>query len=446
MNPYEEDWFIWLDNTGRVNIELEDEGVQEKLGNIRFSNTVILGTKNNGAHEFEIFNEAFVPAENGEIQKLMFTSGVEGEGKVMLAICQNETTSMYLGQSQLVDEVGNAVLSISNSVIGTMRTLKGGYGTWNPESVKEVDGSVFWWDLRNATLVRYNVNGLFPISDYKMKTYFREKAKIIKDLNLIGMYCFGGIDKGNDEYILSFAYYGGAVNTGFSSTWSNLVCTTDQYGLTTGHYRMKTLAVSKYLEFQLLTGYPLSYNITDAFTDNSVSYSAISDSDFAALSTLDYNLRIVAFYNYVEDLVSGIDSSFVLYVMNVSQGTNSDFCPIVAVNTGYSATWFNLLCVTVNEGNTGDYRMKTLTVSKYVNSSLISGYPLSYNITDAFTGNSISYSALSDSDFAALDNLDYARRGVAFYNYVEGLESSFDALNEVENPPMGTNTNACPNS
>jgi hypothetical protein len=445
MNPYEEDWFIWLDNTGRVNIELEDEGVQEKQGNIRFSNTVILGTKNNGAHEFEIFNEAFVPAENGVIQKLMFTSGVEGEGKVMLAICQNETTSMYLGQSQLVDEVGNAVLAISNSVIGTMRTLKGGYGTLNPESVKEVDGSVFWWDLRNATLVRYNVNGLFPISDYKMKTYFREKAKSIKDLNLIGMYGFGGIDKGNDEYILSFAYYGGVIITGFSSTWSNLVCTTVQSGVTTGAYRMKTLTVSKYLEFQLLTGYPVSYNVTDAFTFGTTSYSAISDSDFAALSTLDYPLRVIAFYNYVEELISGFD--FPTTVTNASDGTNTLLCPIYDIDsgyTGYSATWSNLLCKTEYGAFTGVYRMKTLTVSKYSNSNMISGYPVSYNITNAFTGNSISYSAISDSDFKALSTLDYALRGVAFYNYVEGLESSFDSSTEVENSPSGTDTNACP--
>lgn len=332
MNPYETKWEQWLDNTGKVNIVVEDIEEKHKTQSIRFSNVFTPGTLNNGIHSFELLNEDTVPMESGSIQKLVFTSGsvestngTQSVSNVMLAICRNAANSIYIGESQIVDNYGDSILAISNNVIGTIRPLKGDYGTQNPESVKVLDGAVFWWDLRNAAVVRYSSNGLFPISNQKMRAYFRDKADRIKALNLQGFYAFGGVDKRNSEYVLSFANYSDTVIDGYTNVWSDPVCVLVNSNMT-GDYRMKTLNFNKYEDGILMSGYPTSYPITDAFTHSGTfypgTYSALTDTEFASLSVVDYTSRLLSFLNYIITVEQGEYT-----INNEYEGTDIQMCP-----------------------------------------------------------------------------------------------------------------------
>jgi len=108
----------------------------------------------------------------GVLLKLQQTSKVEEQGNIMLAIGENETASLYLGESQIVGSDSNAFLAASPNVIGTINVLKGSFGTINPESVVEYRGSVYWYDAKNGRVIQYSSNGLFPISDYKMTRFW----------------------------------------------------------------------------------------------------------------------------------------------------------------------------------------------------------------------------------------------------------------------------------
>lgn len=173
MSPNDRFFSRWDNDTGKVNL-ITKTGQSVKAQSISFSNTYIPGTGANGLSTFEALNESSVPLENGPLNKLILTSKVQDQGDVMLAICANETTSIYLGETQIVDSTGGTqFFTASTGVIGTKNNLKGSFGTISPESVTEFRGNVYWVDLLNGKVVQYSVNGLFPISNYKMTRYWK---------------------------------------------------------------------------------------------------------------------------------------------------------------------------------------------------------------------------------------------------------------------------------
>jgi hypothetical protein len=172
MSPNDRFYKRWDTDAGKINL-VTKLGQQRKLGAVSFSNTFIPGTAVNGLSTFEALNQTDLPQENGQLERLILTSKVQDEGDVMLAICRNQTSSIYIGEVRVTDATGvTQFISASGSVIGTINTLKGSYGTINPESVVEFRGLVFWFDALNGKIIQYSANGLFPISAYNMTRYW----------------------------------------------------------------------------------------------------------------------------------------------------------------------------------------------------------------------------------------------------------------------------------
>jgi len=167
MSPNDLYWSQWYTNLGRVCVISKEKQITNKV-TVRWSNSVTLGSENNGASLFDYSDFTDLPFELGSIQRLMLVNKIESEGTVMLAIGEQETASLYLGESQVFDNSGASFLAKSTNVVGNVNVLRGSYGTLNPESVAEYLGQVFWFDSSKGSVIRYDVNGLVPISDYKM--------------------------------------------------------------------------------------------------------------------------------------------------------------------------------------------------------------------------------------------------------------------------------------
>jgi len=173
MSPNDKFYFPWFTSAGRPNF-IDDIGQVTKTGSIAFSNTFILGSKNNGLSTFDALDTKDIYPECGPLKKLQLTSKVEGEiGTIMLGICVKDTTSLYMGETQVLSTTGDAFLAQASGVIGTINVLKGNFGTISPESVVEFRGNVFWVDVLNGKVIQYSANGLFPISNYKMTRYWK---------------------------------------------------------------------------------------------------------------------------------------------------------------------------------------------------------------------------------------------------------------------------------
>ena len=203
MNPSDDYFLNWIQITGRPNLIPADVSAQNKPTGIVFSETKIPGSKVNGLSKFSALDEDRLDDATGPLRSLNITSKTQSTGTVMLAISENETTSIYLGESQLQQaSSGSQFLSVSKGVIGTKNSLQGSYGTVHPESIAINEGRAYWYDLKNATVVKYDSNGLKAIGDVKMKTYFKEKSDIIVS-DTIDRFIPSTYDAYNNEYILT---------------------------------------------------------------------------------------------------------------------------------------------------------------------------------------------------------------------------------------------------
>lgn len=199
----------WSRNLGRPCF-IDNIGQVVRPSSVRWSNTFIAGTAINGISTFDTIDYRDLPVELGPVNKLQLTSKTQSDGSVMLAIGQNRTASLYLGETTLLDNTGQSILATSGNVIGTVNVLKGIFGTTCPASVVEYDGNVYWADILNESIVRYSSNGLYAISDNGMRNYFRnyfkKKKSEINEYDITqSPYLYGGYNPLTDEYILSYA-------------------------------------------------------------------------------------------------------------------------------------------------------------------------------------------------------------------------------------------------
>jgi len=79
-----------------------------------------------------------------------------------------------VGMTEFYNQDGTASLVASSEILGNARELDGDWGTEHPETVVQVDDMLFFWDSHNRAFIQDSENGAFPISDYKMTTFFRD--------------------------------------------------------------------------------------------------------------------------------------------------------------------------------------------------------------------------------------------------------------------------------
>ena len=162
----------WFNFYGQIGIQ-SSLGQVNKTNFVMWSNTKIQGTQTNGLSTFDSADERSIAQSAGDITKLQVASKTVEEGSVLLAICEKETASIYLGEVQLVGASKTAFVASSPEVFGTANILKGNFGSKNKESVIEYLGMVFFLDILNGCFVQYSSAGLEPVSRYNMSRFFQ---------------------------------------------------------------------------------------------------------------------------------------------------------------------------------------------------------------------------------------------------------------------------------
>jgi uncharacterized protein (TIGR02145 family) len=200
----------WDNDGGKVNVVTKFG--RSVWGNyVYWSDAVIEGSQINGTSTFRLGSNTSVPSDCGTITKLQLTSKVQNEGTVMLGLCAVETTSMYLGETQILDSTGKTqFFSSGTSVVGTINVLKGNYGCVSPESVVQYRGRVYYFDANYGRWVQYSENGLDAISSIKMVRFWKNWAyqylsMTKEDIEEMGdrPYVFATVDSAHDELLIS---------------------------------------------------------------------------------------------------------------------------------------------------------------------------------------------------------------------------------------------------
>ena len=182
---------------GRFHVYNKDLGQRRRETCIRFSNTFILETKINGLNSFEGLNEKVLPLDYGLIEKLILAKDT------LCSIHNNsEFLSMYIGKEMFLDNQLQGVVAISDKVIQQSYQYSGGLGTQNPESICiDEQNTVYGYDNDKGVVWARYVNGIVPISEMKMRTYWKDKSAAIKSVG--GTFVYGAYDNKFNQFLLS---------------------------------------------------------------------------------------------------------------------------------------------------------------------------------------------------------------------------------------------------
>ncbi|MDA3614720.1 hypothetical protein [Polluticaenibacter yanchengensis] len=214
MSPRNNKWKFWNTSHSRINI-YDPIGNQKKINDVRFSNAYLDGAARSGLSSFDALDVETLPVELNGLMKLQGTTKAASEGNVILAIGRQQTCVLYVGESAIQTASGGQLVVKSDGVISQVNPLKGNFGTLHRESVQELDGHVFWLDVNNRAIVRYDINGLddLPLI-FNSKTYLRKICEnylnpIATDIGELGIIptAKSGIDRDNLEYLIQFSQF-----------------------------------------------------------------------------------------------------------------------------------------------------------------------------------------------------------------------------------------------
>jgi len=118
----------------------------------------------------------------------------------VVVLTEDKVLQVTTNRDALYNADGNPQLLASNRVLGTAVPFAGDYGiSNNPESLAWDQFRLYFTDMQRGAVLRLSGNGITPISNVGMKTWFRENLR--KTYNLVGS--FDGV---NGEYNLTLNY------------------------------------------------------------------------------------------------------------------------------------------------------------------------------------------------------------------------------------------------
>lgn len=189
---------LWNTSAGKPFVQVTKTTTSSSLGNrtntIRYGGNYIVGTKVNNLSSFFALDSADVPTENGKINSLQRVSRLQGNGSMLLALCEKEVAYALLGEQELLQGDNSTIVSLSSNVIGTIRNIGYNYGLQDKLSAYNYRGTVWWWDNFNKKVLRYTEQGAEIVSDIYMKSFFLKKSGVMRfSYDSFYNMCFAGL-------------------------------------------------------------------------------------------------------------------------------------------------------------------------------------------------------------------------------------------------------------
>lgn len=187
----------WDLDYGRPNVVLLYPELQQFRNILRFSDPYVQNSFINGLSSFQQLNYSVIPAGWGDIRK------ITQDRYIMLINCERETGTAYINRT-LFQQTSSSpgVTALSDQVINNITILQGGYGCTNPGSVAEYKNTIYFYSRIKGQDCIYNNNGIYPISENKLRTFFYNNNNENLD------YCslLGGIDPKFRQRLLTYNY------------------------------------------------------------------------------------------------------------------------------------------------------------------------------------------------------------------------------------------------
>jgi hypothetical protein len=166
----------WYTSAGKPSIITNTLSNPRRTNTIRYGGNYVAGTSINNVNSFYASDSNDVAIENGAITSLQRASRLQGNGSMMLVLCQKESAYIMLGEQELSQGNNSAIRALTANMIGTIRNFGNNLGMLHKESVMNYKGMIWWWDDFNKKIVKYTTDGLTIPSDMYMRSYFLNKS------------------------------------------------------------------------------------------------------------------------------------------------------------------------------------------------------------------------------------------------------------------------------
>jgi len=185
-----------IDNGVKVSTTLEDYGEERRGSGLIYSGIYNSTSSVNNLNEFnmaEAITKDLNPS-SGSIQAL------KTRDTNVVAFCEDKVFKILANKDALFNSDGSKNLTASSNVLGDASGFAGDYGiSSNPESLA-VDGyRMYFTDKQRNKVLRLSQDGLTPISDIGMTSWFRDNLKPADRL-------VGSFDEIKGEYNLSLVH------------------------------------------------------------------------------------------------------------------------------------------------------------------------------------------------------------------------------------------------
>lgn len=173
---------VWTE--GRTNVYAKSEEKTLKSA-LRWSGRLLEETQINNLCSFDGADIRLLEDDNGGITKIV------SQPNGMRVLQERRATTIDVGRQLITRPDGREELVAVSNFIGSIRPSRNRWGCSNPESVVDVNGTVYYMDKVSGQFISDGANGQFPISgkvfqgeyanDYKMQTYFDDIAATLRE-------------------------------------------------------------------------------------------------------------------------------------------------------------------------------------------------------------------------------------------------------------------------
>jgi hypothetical protein len=195
---------LWLGMYGRIS-PIDNVGQTRSINEIRWSNTgdPSQNSNLNGMNKFDFSDYELTNYTSGAINMILGELGDLGRSETLLIICASGGYSTLINQSLIRNSDGSGQLVASSKFIDNIIEINGNPATSSPRSFAISPDGVYWADVLNKQVIRFNQGAAQPISDIKAKNLF---YRLFKDSetnnNQAKIYgCFHAM---GNQYILGY--------------------------------------------------------------------------------------------------------------------------------------------------------------------------------------------------------------------------------------------------
>ena len=194
---------------GMPNIFNPDAKEETLISGMRNSGSLLEDTKINKLNQFKSADLEILKSKFGTINSL------KEVGNVLKVLQDKKETSIYISRTEMQNADNTSNVVKSTALLGTVNSSEEDRGTIFSKSIVVHNRNMYYFDLYRGEVVRSSANGQYPISEYGMRTYFKNKSKLIQSVGVANIKIVSAFDEENKMYLLTFNMGANSETIGF---------------------------------------------------------------------------------------------------------------------------------------------------------------------------------------------------------------------------------------